>query len=143
MADIYHDFAITAKRASVFQAVSTSAGLTAWWTLRTKGEPIPGGEYELWFGPEYDWRALVSKCVPNTEFELELTKSMGDWQGTRVGFRLEESKGVTHVRFHHTGWPEANDHFRGSSFCWALYLRLLKRYVEYGEVVPYEDRDKA
>jgi hypothetical protein len=31
-------------------------------------------------------------------------------------------------------------HYRTSSFCWAMYLRLLKRYVEHGEVVPYEKR---
>jgi Activator of Hsp90 ATPase homolog 1-like protein len=27
-----------------------------------------------------------------------------------------------------------------SSYCWAMYLRILKRYVEFGEEVPYEKR---
>ena len=27
-----------------------------------------------------------------------------------------------------------------STFCWAMYLRLLKRFVEAGEVVPYAER---
>ncbi|MCH8956850.1 SRPBCC domain-containing protein, partial [candidate division KSB1 bacterium] len=35
---------------------------------------------------------------------------------------------------------EANEHYRVSCYCWAMYLRLLKRYVEHGETVPYEDR---
>ena len=33
-----------------------------------------------------------------------------------------------------------NDHYKISSYCWAMYLRILKRYVESGEEVPYENR---
>jgi len=40
----------------------------------------------------------------------------------------------------HTGWPEDNKHWRISCYCWAMYLRLLRRYLEYGEIVPYERR---
>ncbi|HMY76632.1 MAG TPA: SRPBCC domain-containing protein, partial [Blastocatellia bacterium] len=69
-----------------------------------------------------------------------ITVAMDDWMNARVGFRLEERDGATQVRFHHTGWPEASEHYRISSFCWAMYLRLLKRYVEFGEVVPYDQR---
>jgi len=140
MPDIFHDFQIKAPTEKVFQAVSTPTGLDAWWTKRSSGHPVQGSEYELWFGPEYNWRAMVSRCAPPTEFELEVTKAHEDWQRTRVGFALEEKEGVTHVRFHHLGWPKANEHYRVSCFCWAMYLRLLKRYVEHGEVVPYELR---
>ena len=83
---------------------------------------------------------MVSRCVPDTEFELELTKAQEDLQGMHVGFHLEEKEGVTEMRFHHSGWPEDNEHYRISCYCWATYLRLFKRYVEHDEVVPYEDR---
>jgi GNAT superfamily N-acetyltransferase/uncharacterized protein YndB with AHSA1/START domain len=140
MADIFHHFPIKASRQKVFQAISTSAGLDAWWTKASKGTPAEGMEYELWFGPEYDWRAVVSRFVPETEFELRMTRAQEDWRETRVGFQLDEKEGVTEARFYHSGWPEANEHYRVSCYCWAMYLRLLKRYVEHGEVVPYEDR---
>ena len=140
MPDIFHYFPIKAARQKVFRAISTPAGLDTWWTKRAAGEPTEGAEYELWFGPEYDWRAAVSRCVPDKEFELEMTSAQADWQGTRIGFALEEHDGVTQVRFHHTDWPESNEHYRISNYCWAAYLRLLKRYVEHSEVVPYEDR---
>ncbi|HET6891670.1 MAG TPA: SRPBCC domain-containing protein [Pyrinomonadaceae bacterium] len=140
MPDIVHNFPIKAPADQVFQAISTPTGLDTWWTNRASGEPKEGAKYELWFGPDYDWRAVVSRFVPQTEFELELTDAHQDWLGTRVGFLLEENNGTTHVRFHHTGWPEANDHYQGSCYCWAMYLRLLRRYVETGEVVPYENR---
>lgn len=99
-----------------------------------------GAEYELWFGPEYDWRAVVTRCVPEREFELEMTRAMEDWMRTRIGFYFDEKDGITQVRFQHIGWPEANEHYRISSYCWAMYLRLLRRYVEFGEVVSYEKR---
>jgi uncharacterized protein YndB with AHSA1/START domain len=140
MADIFHHFPIKAPAERVFQAVSAPAGLDQWWTKRSSGRPAPGAEYELWFGPAFDWRAVVSRCAPSAQFELEMTRAPEDWQDTRVGFALSEKDGVTQVRFHHLGWPDANEHFRVSCYCWAMYLRLLRLYVEHGEVVPYEQR---
>lgn len=140
MPDILHDFLINAPIARVFEAVSRPADLDQWWTKRSSGEPHEGAVYELWFGPAYDWRATVTRYVPNKAFELQLTSAVEDWQGTRVGFGLEPAEGKTQVRFHHTGWPEPNAHYRISGYCWAMYLRILKRYLEYGETVAYEDR---
>lgn len=140
MADIVHHFPIKASADQVFQAISTPTGLDTWWTNRASGEPKEGAKYELSFGPDGDWRAIVSRCVPQSEFELELIEADSDWLGTRLQFLLEEKDGATHVRFRHTGWPEANEHYEVSCYCWAMYLRLLRRYVETGEVVPYEKR---
>lgn len=143
MADIFHQFPIKASRQQVFDALATPAGLDAWWTLRAAGEPVEGAEYVLNFGPEYDWRARVVRCEPGRAFEFEMTLAMDDWLGARVSFVLEEQDGVTELRFQHTGWPTVSEHYCISSFCWAMYLRLLKRYVECGEVVPYEARLEA
>lgn len=140
MADIFHHFPIRASGQKVFDAVSLPEGLNTWWTKSCSGQPAAGATYELGFGAGYDWRGTVSKCVPAETFELELTRAMEGWLGTRVGFILQPGKAVTQVRFHHTGWPETSENYRVSCFCWAMYLRLLKRYVEKGEVVPFEAR---
>ncbi len=143
MAAIHHDFPISAPPKDVFDAVSTPAGLDAWWTQRCAGEPREGSEYVLDFGPGYVWRAAVSACEVGRLFELSMVHADEDWTGSRVRFELSPIEGGTQVRFSHDGWPELNDHFRTSSFCWAMYLRLLKRYVEQGEIVPYERRLEA
>lgn len=140
MPDIHHDFPINATPTEVFDAVTTPAGLDAWWTLQCEGEPHVGNCFVLDFGPGYEWRAVVSACVPAIEFELTLTQADADWTGSRVRFELEPSKSGTDVRFSHTGWPRHNAHFRTTCFCWAMYLRLLKRFVESDEVIPYERR---
>ena len=140
MADILQDFPVVAPLERVFAAVATPAGLDAWWTERSAGRPAEAAEYALGFGPGVRWRARVTRCAPPNEFELELTSAVEDWSGTRVGFLLAGRAGGTHVRFHHTGWPEANEHYRISCHCWALYLRLLRRHLEHGETVAYADR---
>ena len=140
MADILQDFPINASPARVYEAISTPAGLDQWWTQRSAGSAADGREYELWFGPQYDWRAVVTQAIKPTEFELKMTRADADWLGTRVGFRLEGGPDKTFVRFHHVGWPEPNEHYRISSHCWAMYLRILRRFLEHGERVAYENR---
>ena len=140
MPDILHDFPINAPPARVFGVLCSSDGLSAWWTKAAAGTPGVGSRYRLYFGPEYDWAAVMRRYEPNSAVEWEMTTSDADWQGTRVGFRLSPAGEGTQVEFHHTGWPSANQHYRISSFCWAMYLRLLKRHIETGEVVEYERR---
>jgi len=138
--DILHDFPIHAPAARVFDAISTARGLDAWWAEESSGEPLEGTELALGFGPEYRWRARVVRSRPPVEFEIELTHADADWTGSRVGFVLEPNGEKTQVHFRHVGWPQPNEHWRISCFCWAMYLRLLRRYVEQGEVVPYHQR---
>ena len=143
MPDIVHDFTINASPETVFAAVSTPSGLDAWWSKSSSGDAKVGNTYELDFGPGSLWKALVRRCSPGSEIEYELTNSVDDWLGTRVGLLVGETKDGTHVRFRHSGWREESAHFRTSCFCWAMYLRLLKRYAENGEVVPYGERQDA
>jgi uncharacterized protein YndB with AHSA1/START domain len=140
MPDILHDFPIGAPIERVFEAVSTPEGLDRWWTMHSSGIPQLGAQYELGFGPDYQWRAVVSKHAPPVELEYQIVRADGDWLGTRVRFVLRVDGGATQVRFSHTGWPDAGDHYRTSCYCWAMYLRILRRFLENGEAVPYERR---
>lgn len=141
MPDITHELTINAPPERVFQAISTPEGLNQWWTKESSGTPVSGAEYKLFFGPEYDWRARATRCIPPSCFELQITQAHPDWQGTRVGFGLRpEGSDSTRLIFSHSGWPEANEHWRVSCYCWAMYLRVMRRYLEHAEQVPYERR---
>jgi uncharacterized protein YndB with AHSA1/START domain len=140
MPDIHHHFPIQAPPEKVFEAISTPQGLDRWWSKITKGIPALGETFQFNFGPEYNWTAVVTKYVPATEFELQFANSDDDWFGSKVGFILNKKSEGTEVQFYHTGWKEDNAHYRISNFCWAMYLRLLKRNLEFGEEVPYEMR---
>jgi uncharacterized protein YndB with AHSA1/START domain len=140
MPDLFHELPIRAPIARVFHAISAPEGLDTWWTMTSDGQPSLGAIYDLDFGPGYQWQGRVTACRPDSAFELELITSDPDWNGTRVGFHLELRRDRTWVKFHHTGWPRQNQHFRVSNTCWASYLRVLRRYLEYGEQVLYENR---
>ena len=129
-------FPIAAPASRVFAAISTPAGLDQWWTLTSSGSPIEGSDYTLDFGPEYQRRTLRARAgvrVGAHQRDARLARHAG-------GFALEDLGGRTWVRFARTGWPDAGEHYRTSSHCWALYLRILRRLVEHGETVPYADR---
>jgi uncharacterized protein YndB with AHSA1/START domain len=140
MPEILHDFPTRAPIARVFEAISTPAGLDEWWTERACGSIADGAVLDLHFGPEYHWQATVTRCLAPRYFELTMTSAADDWLGSRIAFVLAERDGMTWVRFSHSGWPEVDEHYRTSSYCWAMYLRILKRHLEYGESVPYQRR---
>jgi uncharacterized protein YndB with AHSA1/START domain len=140
MPHIRHDFFIRSTPDKVFRAITTASEVDKWWSLECSGTPAMGGEYHLFFGEDWDWRARVSRYEPDSTFEWEMTVSMDDWIGTKVGFELSPTDGGTKIRFYHSGWTEESEHFRISSYCWAMLLRLLKVYVETGKVMSHAER---
>jgi uncharacterized protein YndB with AHSA1/START domain len=140
MPDILLDLPIAATPAAVFAAVSTPAGLDTWWTLSAAGIPAIGSEYQLLFGPGHQWKARVVRYAPERAFELLITTADADWRGTRVAVTLEDRGERTWLRFAHRGWRRRNEHYRVSCNCWPCYLRILRRSLEFGERVPYQDR---
>ena len=85
--------------------------------------------------------AEVIKCENNQTIHFKMKEADEDWTPTSFGFDLEPQQNAILIKFWHTGWPSCNDHFRRSSFCWALLLNGLKNYVEQGIIVPFEDRE--
>ena len=143
MPDIYHDLTVNVPVGPAFVAISQPEGLNAWWTLACEGEPTLGTLYRFYFGPEFDWHARVIELNRPNLIAWRFTQADEDWTDTLLRLGLNQSGGITHVRFEHTGWPACNDHFRRSSYCWAQYLRLFKHYVEQGLVTPYYGRLNA
>ena len=140
MPDIVHLFPIRAPVERVYDAISTPKDLDAWWTLQSSGNAEAGGAYTLFFGHAYDWRAEVVEATRPTAFELHIVDAHEDWTNTRVRFELTRGDDMTNVLFRQLDWKTENEHYRVSCYCWAMYLRLLKRYLEAGEVVEYSKR---
>ncbi len=141
MADITHTLQVKAPLKDIFHAVSTPEGLDAWWTDRCSGTPGEGEIFSLGFSEEYNWKARMTEYSPDELVRYEITEADKDWEGTRIEFLLRKESHSISIQFSHTGWDEVNDHFRTSSYCWAMYLRILKRYLELGEFVPYDERN--
>ena len=138
--EIKHLFPVAAPIERVFPAVSTIEGLNVWWSKSAEGEIAQDSKLTLHFGPGYSWEFRVTQYQPNTIIEYLATQTDPTWNNTRVNIQLTEKEKLTYIEFIHSGWSQADEHFRTSSFCWAMYLRILKRNIEFGEEVPYENR---
>lgn len=140
MYNIYHDIQISARPQEIFEAISTPQGLNAWWTVRSSGTPIIGKEYNFYFSEDYNWSAIVNTC--NTDFAISfiMNHATDDWIGTKLNFTILPKDNYFILRLEHTGWRETSDHYRRTSYCWALYLKCLKDYVENDIIKPYEMR---
>ena len=137
---VTHYLYINGSIDQVFQNIATARGLAQWWASGAAGHMELGAMVELDFGVDYRWQAQVTEMVPPVEIELTFTKADPDWLDTTVKFQLVQLTEAVEVRFWHKGWKEANHHYSVSCYCWAMYLRVLKRFVEHGEFVDYADR---
>ncbi|MGG5207998.1 SRPBCC family protein [Chryseobacterium sp. MIQD13] len=137
---ILHDLEVNAKLEDVFRMVSVPEFLNEWWTHYCKGVPELNSEYIFEFSEEYIWKGKISKFNPPYEIEFLITDADADWTGTKVGFILKETVNGIKISFYHTDWKHTNEHFRQTSFCWAVYLRILRRFVEEGLHIPYSER---
>lgn len=140
MVSITHDLTIRTAPEIVFAGVSSPKGLDAWWTKSCKGALKLGAEYQLGFGEGLAWRAVVKEAIDGRRFVLKMTDAAADWVGTIVRFEIEDADNAAILRFEHAGWSEQSAHFRRSSYCWAMYLRLLRIYCESGATTPYAER---
>lgn len=137
---IYFNFIIKSDISSVYKAVSEPEHLVNWWPLKCSGIPKEGEEYNFNFTDEYDWYAEVKSCKEGDHIYYKMTKSDADWDPTTFGFKLKEKEKGVCLNFFHKDWPECNNHFKHSSFCWAMLLNGLKDYLEKGTVIPFKDR---
>ena len=138
--NIFHNLKIVASTEEVFKAVSQPKHLDNWWTLKSSGAPKLGAEYNLNFTDDYNWYCKVCKVQPDVSIHFKMTQSDNDWDPTTFGFDLKPLNGETWVEFSHVNWPEQNQHFKHSSFCWALLLNALKNYLENGIIIPFNKR---
>jgi hypothetical protein len=135
-------FDITADARTVEEAVSTRAGIAAWWSNHT----------ELVVGGSDHGRLLVSFVDVPRPFEFELRTSRARveyvtggfppwWAGTTVRFDIApnpEGEG-TRLDFSHRDYAPDNAVIPIVTPAWAQILLRLKGYAETGEPQPFFD----
>jgi uncharacterized protein YndB with AHSA1/START domain len=140
MPTIYHSLPIKTSASKIFEAVSNPFHLEKWWPLKCSGEAKIDAMYNFNFTDAYDWYAQVNHCIHNESIYFKMTKSDPDWDSTTFGFSIEELKGNTWLHFFHKDWQTENQHFKHSSYCWAVLLKGLKNYLEQDLIIPFEER---
>jgi uncharacterized protein YndB with AHSA1/START domain len=129
--DILHRVGIGASPAKVFDALTTTEGLDAWWTP-CSGKATQGGQIDFKF-----CKMDVVATEPGRLVRWRCTGGPDEWLGTEVAFKLENKGDQTFVIFSHAGWREQVEFMHHCSTKWGTFLLSLRDYVERGEGRPH------
>jgi uncharacterized protein YndB with AHSA1/START domain len=109
MAEIIHRIGIACSPSEVFNALTTDAGLSRWWTTDTSGAGDVGSIIEFRFngmGPDFEVVELQTDSLVRWRHSGEMP---GPWIGTEISFQLKGEESQTYVLFSHSNWKERSD----------------------------------
>jgi uncharacterized protein YndB with AHSA1/START domain len=151
------DFRTTVRLAaplhSVYQALTTQAGLAGWWTDDCTIGTREGDENEFRFPrSSFFARFKIRRLVPDSLVEWECLDSLHpaesgfknrrDWVGTKVKFELRAAdSAATELRFTHVGLlPRLECNGTCRNVWWHFLHQSLRTYMETGTGLPYTDK---
>ena len=137
MAEIRHRVGIKASAASVYEALTTDAGLNRWWTSDTRGAGPVGSIIEFRFGgggPDFEVIELVENRRVRWRHHGEMPTA---WMGSEILFDLREDDKQTMVNFAHYNWREADEFLAHCSTKWGVFMMSLKHSIETGVGQPW------
>ncbi len=138
MHSILHKITIETEPEKLYQALTTQAGLSAWWTKATTSCE-PGSIASFFFGPEGDHRVDMEICELEPNSTVTWNCVDGPWVQTGQ-FRLAISPDVrgTVLHFSHDGWKDTDDFYQHCNAKWGYFLAVsLKSYLESGTGQPH------
>jgi uncharacterized protein YndB with AHSA1/START domain len=103
-ADFESTMTFKAPSDDVFEALTTPAGLTGWWT-NVSGSGLEGGELTLVFGDDPLVMRVDTAERPSTVRWTALAfEPLPDWAGTSISFDVTPIEtGGSRLHFRHTG----------------------------------------
>lgn len=158
MVNIRHTLLIGATAESVFKAISTSEGVSAWWTPNSISIPIVGEITNFPFGNGYVKKMEIQALEPGSFLKWQCVEGDREWIGTTITFKLHNrddddlleahpevtgqaeqnrSASKTLLVFEHNGWKEYSPSFGECSYTWAQFLRSLRMLCETGVGRPW------
>jgi uncharacterized protein YndB with AHSA1/START domain len=141
MPDIRHRVVISAPLKRVYEAVTTTKGISEWWTRDgVRGESSKGSRVEFYFGsPEPAAIMEVTRLNPVGHVSWNCVEGADEWVGTNLAFDLTYKDNETVVMFSHADWRNPSEFMAHCSARWAYFLLSLKSLVETGKGTPFPE----
>ena len=131
MVDILHRIGVNSSPDDVYEALTTTEGLSGWWTTNTQGSGRVGGVLKFRFSAGgFDME--VTELDPGRLVRWRVVDGPEEWIGTNVHWDLRQEGDFTIVLFEHEGWREPVEFMHHCSTKWATYLMSLKSLIETG-----------
>lgn|SRR5258708_3623931 len=143
MPDILHEVTIAAAPDKVFEALTQSPGLEAWWATYAVAEPKVGSTIQAFFGDDSvvnNMEVLTLEPARKVEW-ITRQSSLPEWIDTHITWNLSPTENGTKLLFGQCGYASADGCLAMCSYNWAGYLTSLKDYLEKGKGNPYPFSD--
>jgi len=138
MKKIIHVLSVASPSDRVYEALTTPAGLTAWWASRVDGSGDQGGELRFAFHGDFNPVMRVTSAKPGEHVRWTCTSGHEPWKDNAFSFTLEDVAGETQVTFVQEYARELSDTAYGRyNFNWGYYLDSLKQLCETGRGKPF------
>jgi uncharacterized protein YndB with AHSA1/START domain len=129
---------IDADAETVFEAISTTDGVTGWFTSQAEiGEGV--GAHHLLSFPEMPapWDLRVDETTRPRRLTLSTVVGPPQWEATTMTYSIvDRPEGGVVLNFDHDGFASA-DGVREWTIGWATKVLALKRYAETGARDPF------
>jgi uncharacterized protein YndB with AHSA1/START domain len=119
MKQIIHAVAIHAAPATVYQALTTAAGLRQWWSTKVEADERQGGVVRLTFAGDFHPQMQQRRLVRDSRLEWVCVTGHENWRDNTFTFAFEERKGETLLMFSQDYARELSDGTYGTcNFNW-------------------------
>ena len=140
--EILHAVEIHADPTTIFDAVATQRGQTAFWTTDALVQPTVGSVAEFGFpGTPARLKMRVEQLEPGRLVSWVCQGDFPHWPGTQVTWELRPASnaGETTLLFAHSGWGDdyPRDQLAHTSYTWGQIVGRLKAYAETGQPQPF------
>lgn len=141
MYTIQNSIEIAAPLATLHAAVTTLAGLRAWFTDATDVDAR--GRITFAFTPNGGRRAVTFDVKRTDERGIAMTcvahEDNAEWLGTELSFTLSPlDAGRTRVDLAHVGYAAKDECYERSVKGWAYFMESLERYATTGVGTPFK-----
>lgn len=131
MAEMKHQIAVKSSSDKVYSALTTEAGLRAWWTTDASAEEKASGKAEFGFDKRATvFRTKIEQLKPGRKVVWSCQGDNREWKGTLLTWELSPERGMTIVRFTHGKWKKSTELFAICNSSWGELMHRLRDYAE-------------
>lgn len=139
MADIVQELTIAVAPEQVFQALTTSEGITGWWSNHVTTEPKVGSITEVSFENGGVFHLEVIDLEVGKKVHWRVRLSPHDWEGSTITWDLTPIPQGSSLLFgqHNLFVGPSGYSIEETRAGWQYFLQSLKSYLETGQGTPY------
>ena len=139
MKTIHHVFEIAALPEKVFAALTSTEGLSGWWTTQVQAEAAVGAVVDFTFGGDFNPDMRITELEPPALLCWECVGGHEPWAENSFRFEVDRKDGGTLLRFWQNYARELSDDAYGTyNFNWGYYLESLRLFAETGVGKPFQ-----